>query len=120
MLCPSCQRDGLFWSFSENKFSCLKCSNFVRFADVSLWASLGQFWSVIFAEGADAKKVYLLRKYEMYVGTLTDYLGGVVYFEGAKNDDEAEENLLAVSKSIFEAFGVSTLHDGRGVITYFS
>lgn len=118
MECPSCKTNHLLWNFSENIFRCTHCGNYIRFADVQLTATLGSLWSVIFAENEKGQKVYLVMKEDKYLGVLTDLLAGVVYFEGAKVDDQMEDNALTLLEALNAAFGVYNLQDGHRVITF--
>ena len=115
--CQKCGGGLMFWVFYENLYQCLSCPGTLKTASVVLLEALGNGWEVIFAENEKQEKLYMLRKGEVFVGTLNAYYSGIVYFTGSNVDEQAEANILTLLKAL-PALNVFTMLNGRDLIVF--
>lgn len=117
MDCPHCLGATLLFKFETNTFSCLKCHFFKKNIDLQLATAFSDKklrWNVRFAENELHQKIFILQRNGAFFGTLSEYLGGVMYLKDFKGD---EEGLMELSEALYRAFGIYALHDGREVRT---
>ncbi len=113
--CHKCGGGLMFWVFYENLYQCLSCSGTVKTASVVLLEALGNGWEVIFAENEKQEKLYMLRRGEVFVGTLNAYYSGIVYFTGSNVDEQSEANILTLLNAL-PALNVYNMLSGRELI----